>query len=94
MTGRRPGRGGAAWVALVRQVRREEDTCWLCRRPIDPDAAPKTRWAFSVDHVVPLSRGGHPLHRDNARAAHYGCNSARGNRVPAVVQVPVSSRVW
>jgi 5-methylcytosine-specific restriction endonuclease McrA len=92
---RSPGRTGRAWRALVRQVRREEDTCCLCHRLIDFDAEPCTRWSFSVEHITPLSKGGHPLTRDNVHAAHFGCNSARGNRdVPPTAAPFVTSRAW
>lgn len=33
----------------------------------------------SIDHIIPVSEGGHHL-RTNVRAAHFGCNSGRGNR--------------
>ena len=71
-----------AYRLLCRRVRLEERTCWLCLRPIDMTAAPRTRWSWSLDHVIPINRGGAPLDRSNARAAHYGCNSARGDRPP------------
>lgn len=36
----------------------------------------------SVDHVVPLSKGG-PSTMDNLRLAHRRCNSSKGNRAPS-----------
>lgn len=87
-----PSLQGAAYNALVRQVRNEEDTCWLCGRPIDYDAPPRTRWSFSLDHVIPRSKNGLAFDRDNAHAAHYGCNSARGNRDPKPPLI--TSRDW
>lgn len=54
-------------------------TCYLCGLPVqrgvsafDPDSA-------TVDHVVPLSRGGEHSVR-NARTAHLRCNSAKQDR--------------
>lgn len=89
------GRTGAAWRTLARQVRREEQDCWLCGRPIDPRAPARTRWSFSVDHVIPISKGGHPLDRRNARAAHYGCNSSKGNRLTGAGTAPLTtSQAW
>jgi 5-methylcytosine-specific restriction endonuclease McrA len=49
--------------------------CWWCRQPID-----SSPWAFTLDHALPLSRGGDLLDPANARSAHRRCNSARGNR--------------
>ena len=45
----------------------------------------------SMDHILPRSKGG-TWDRSNLRPAHYGCNSARGNRddLPALEH----SQVW
>jgi 5-methylcytosine-specific restriction endonuclease McrA len=63
--------------------------CHLCGRPLDFDADPRSRWAPSVDHLLPVSR---TVGLDDATRqrlavdpeglvpAHVGCNSARGNR--------------
>lgn len=59
-------------------------TCRLCGRPIDPEVAWPDPMSASVDHVVPLSRGGaHSM--GNVQSAHLGCNSSKGDRldVPA-----------
>lgn len=53
--------------------------CQLCRRPIDPAIPWPDPRSPSIDHIVPLSRGGqHSL--ANVQAAHLGCNSAKGDR--------------
>lgn len=50
--------------------------CYLCEQPTDQDATPFDRAYPTVDHVVPLSRGGqHTL--ANVRTACLGCNSAK-----------------
>lgn len=56
--------------------------CQICREPIDPSFIPWRSRSASVDHVVPLSRGGSDDDA-NLRAAHQGCNSRRGNRADA-----------
>lgn len=78
MAGNR-GRSGPIWRRLVAIVRSEEPNCWLCGQPWDPHAKPRTRWAFSVDHIEPVdARPDLIYHRSNVHAAHYGCNSSRG----------------
>jgi 5-methylcytosine-specific restriction endonuclease McrA len=84
-------RSSVAYRALARRVKREEPAvCWLCRMPIDPTIPyrdPETKRvnpeSWSLDHVIPVSE--HPelaLVRDLCRAAHFGCNSSRGDRAP------------
>jgi 5-methylcytosine-specific restriction endonuclease McrA len=77
---RSPGRTGHAWRRLCAQVYAEESVCWLCGNTVDMSAAPRTPQSRSVDHVIPLTRGGDPLDRANLRLAHYGCNARKGNR--------------
>lgn len=70
-------RTGHRWRRLVADVKRRGDPCWLCGHPIDWQAEPRTRHSFSLDHIVPLSKGGSLLDPANAATAHYGCNSAK-----------------
>jgi 5-methylcytosine-specific restriction endonuclease McrA len=61
-------------------------TCQLCRKPIDQSIAWPHPMSPSVDHIVPLSRGGaHAL--SNVQSAHLGCNSSKCDKdmVDAVV---------
>lgn len=60
--------------------------CALCGGPLDWDAPPRSRWAPSVDHVLPVSRTRgfdsetrRRLALDPAglRPVHYGCNARR-----------------
>lgn len=73
----RRGRSGRPWRRIRRQVLDEESTCWICGLAIDPVVLWPDRAAGTVDHVVPLSDGGHPTDRSNLRAAHFVCNVAR-----------------
>jgi hypothetical protein len=55
-------------------------TCGICTEPIDPGAAHPDRMSASLDHIIPLSRGG--FHeRLNCQAAHLICNIRKGARV-------------
>lgn len=53
--------------------------CSLCGDPIDRDAPYTDRLSLSIDHVVPLTKGGTD-ELANLRAAHMGCNATKGNR--------------
>jgi 5-methylcytosine-specific restriction endonuclease McrA len=70
--------------------------CWLCGHEIAYEItgplAGRHPLAFTLDHVVPLSRGGDLLDPANARSAHRRCNSARGNRL--TIRQPTATRRW
>jgi hypothetical protein len=50
--------------------------CWICHKPVKQSTA-------SLDHVVPLARGGLDQ-PNNWRLSHRACNHARGHAMPEV----------
>lgn len=68
------------WQRIRKQLLAENDICWLCGHP----------GADSIDHVVPIRRGGEPFELSNLRPAHFGCNSRKRDR--PVVPNPTSQR--
>lgn len=82
-----------AYRQLRDKQRAKHLPCWICGLPIDYHAPPRTRWSFSLDHVVPRSLGGDALSEANARSSHLSCNSGRGNGTRGT-QAPPPSRRW
>lgn len=65
---------------------RDRYVCWICNMP----------GANSVDHKVPIARGGGD-ELINLAAAHLSCNDSKGTRLivgPKPGQQPVTSREW
>jgi len=54
--------------------------CGLCGESIDPLAAWPDQLSASLDHIIPLSKGGHHI-PGNVQAAHLSCNVRKGDRV-------------
>lgn len=62
---------------------RDKWICQICRLPIELSADLPRRLSPSIDHIVPLSKGGaHSF--SNCQAAHVGCNASKGARMPAL----------
>ncbi|MEU5133426.1 HNH endonuclease [Streptomyces californicus] len=74
-------RNGRPYRRLVAAVKAQGDPCARCGHNIDPTLDARHPLSFTLDHVVPLSRGGDLLDPANARSMHRRCNSARGNRM-------------
>jgi 5-methylcytosine-specific restriction endonuclease McrA len=89
-------RNGHRRRALRNRVLREETHCALCNRPVDITLPHLDPWSATLDEIVPISRGGNPLDRDNVRLAHRRCNRLRGNgsRQRAVVAPFMTARRW
>jgi 5-methylcytosine-specific restriction endonuclease McrA len=65
-------------------IARSRPACWLCGEGIDytlPHLDPKS---FTIDHVIPLAKGGTDT-LDNVRAAHRSCNSTKRARLIAPI---------
>lgn len=61
---------------------RDEWTCGLCNEPVLRDSKWPDPMSPSLDHITPLSKGGHHV-MDNVQLAHLDCNVRKGNRVEA-----------
>ena len=89
-------RNGRRYRTLCQQQRALGLPCWICGKDIAYEItgleASRHRWAFTLDHLLPLTKGGDLLDPSNARSAHRRCNSARGNRMS--VKTAGTSRRW
>lgn len=90
----RRGRYGSKWRRRWREVRALRWPCWLCGNEIDYDLKFPDPWSFTVDHVIPLSKGGDPLDWENLRAAHYRCNQRKGDKLAHESKVLRTSERW
>lgn len=83
-----PSEPGTSWRAVMR---RDGDECYLCGDAVDPTdyTTSDDVWSAgitypSLDHVIPLSRGGeHTM--ANAKLAHILCNAWKSDALPAVI---------
>jgi 5-methylcytosine-specific restriction endonuclease McrA len=87
------GRKGRPWRRLCTRVYAEETICIRCGQWVDKTLPPRTPLSKSVDHIVPLARGGAPLARENVGLAHYSCNSRAGAHMRWATQPQASSTV-
>jgi 5-methylcytosine-specific restriction endonuclease McrA len=61
---------------------RDGQRCHLCRRLVDMALKGTAKWGPTIDHLVPVSRGG-TNDPANLALAHRYCNTRRSNRGPA-----------
>jgi len=68
---------------LLEIAERDGWRCQLCGRKVRqriPQKGRPNRMSPSVDHIVPISHGGHDL-KANVQLAHLGCNAKKRNRL-------------
>lgn len=61
---------------------RDNFECHICSEPIPMDAKFPHPLSPTLDHVIPLNKGGGHLY-SNLAAAHFRCNVIKGDRLPA-----------
>lgn len=70
---------GVPYEEVNRRTVYERDnwTCGLCGDAIDPQCKWPDEWCASIDHIIPMSKGGGHLY-SNVQAAHWWCNTMKG----------------
>lgn len=79
----RKGRMKNAFVESVsRPILYERDrwVCGICGEPVDKNERHPSPWSPSLDHVIPLSKGGEHSYK-NCQLAHLRCNIQKGDRM-------------
>ena len=80
----RPESDGAfqsAYEKNRRTILAQGDVCALCGMPIDRTLKFPHPMSASVDHIIPIAKGGHPSSLDNLQAVHLICNQVKGSRL-------------
>jgi 5-methylcytosine-specific restriction endonuclease McrA len=72
-------------ITLQRLIKRDGPRCAICKKLTYYQAHYLSQEYPSIDHIVPLSHGGHHSWT-NVRVVHRGCNSFRGNRPSGAIQ--------
>ena len=89
---RTPGNRGAYEKARM-QILRTHTHCGICGKPVDFSIRPPHPLSPTVDHIVPVSLGGHPSDIDNLQLAHRCCNREKSNKLLAPVNADDEKKV-
>ena len=69
------GNGRKESISLAVLFKRDHGVCQICRRAVQPSAKGWPSGA-SIDHIIPVSRGGEHTY-ENVQLAHIRCNTMR-----------------
>ena len=83
-------KNGNARRKLRLWLRAQGRPCWICQAfgldgEIDYSLPSGHPYSFEIDELIPVSKGGSPIDRNNVDAAHRRCNQWRGNKSVATV---------
>lgn len=94
----RPDRTGThrtVYESNKKKILKLQDTCGICGKPVDKTLKPPHPLSPCIDHIIAVSKGGHPSDMENLQLAHMTCNRAKSDKllaVPEAKKVVVGNR--
>lgn len=93
----RPDQNGwaeASFKKAKKIIFARDRVCGICGRPVDMDKGFPDPWSPTVDHIIPISKGGDPCALDNLQLAHLQCNRVKKAKIlaPQLKEKSVSNR--
>lgn len=58
-----------------------QNLCGICGKPVDKRLKWPDPMCGVIDHIVPVSKGGHPSDIKNLQLAHMCCNRAKSDKL-------------
>lgn len=85
MKTKRPDRDGkhrGQFEKNKKKIYATQSICGICGRPVDMNIKYPDPLSPCIDHIIPVSRGGHPSDITNMQLAHRTCNRTKGDLMP------------
>lgn len=88
------GKAKATFKKLKKTIYASQTNCALCGRPVDFSLTFPNPWSATIDHIIPIAKGGNPASLENLQLAHLQCNRMKGAKLrkPDVKPQRVSNR--
>lgn len=80
----RPDQQGTHRGAFERNKKKiyaTQDTCGICGLPVDKSLKYPHPMSPCIDHIIPVSKGGHPSDISNLQLAHWTCNRQKSDKL-------------
>ena len=80
----RPDRTGThrtVYESNRKKILKLQDTCAICGKPVDKKLKAPHPLAPTIDHIIPVAKGGHPSDIDNLQLAHATCNRQKSDKL-------------
>lgn len=77
----RSGPHRAMFEKNKKRILKTERLCGICGKPVDLSLKAPNPLAPCIDHIIPVSKGGHPSDISNLQLAHWTCNRAKSDKL-------------
>lgn len=77
----RYGTHRGAFEKNKKKIYQMQRTCGICGKPVDFKLKYPSPLAPCIDHIIPISKGGHPSDIENMQLAHWTCNRQKSDKL-------------
>ena len=84
MSKNRPDQNGkheATFKKNKKRILETEEVCAICGRPVDKTLRFPHPMSPTIDHIIPIEKGGHPSDISNLQLAHFACNRQKSTKI-------------
>ena len=92
----RPDRDGvhrAQFDKNKKKIYATQTVCGICGMPVDFNYKYPHPLSPCIDHIIPVSKGGHPSDLDNLQLAHWTCNRQKSDKLVDTKQVKIEETI-
>lgn len=80
------GRADHTWAKNAYQKAKKiifasQSVCGICGRPVDFSKKFPDPWSATIDHIIPVQKGGDPTSLENLQLAHSWCNRQKSTKL-------------
>ena len=79
------GKHRATFDKNKKRIYATQSICGICGKPVDFSYKFPHPLSPCIDHIIPVSKGGHPSDIDNLQLAHFACNRAKSDKLALCV---------
>lgn len=76
----RTGSHRAAYDANRKKIIATQNICAICGNPVDHSLKYPNPMSAAIDHIIPVSKNGHPSDINNLQLAHMTCNRQKSDK--------------
>lgn len=81
---KRPDHDGdqrSAYLSAKKKIFASQDVCGICGKPVNKLLKFPHPLSKTVDHIIPVAKGGHPSDINNLQLAHWCCNRQKSDKL-------------
>lgn len=71
----------AAFEKNKKKIYATQTVCGICGKPVDFSLKWPHPLSKTIDHIIPVDRGGHPSDLSNLQLAHFTCNRQKSDKL-------------